>query len=94
MLHYFKDSKSIDWSKINMEGRTRKALQGQWTKVAKDLAKIDGQMPNEDENRNGTPAPKKTPKAPRASTRKHHCLSSPSITHGLHMVACVSDLQC
>lgn len=43
------DGKSINWSRINMPGRTTKSLQNMWTKINKSVSELeeaqDGKSP-------------------------------------------------
>ncbi|KJZ79883.1 hypothetical protein HIM_00597 [Hirsutella minnesotensis 3608] len=53
----FRDNggKQINWSKIQMEGRTTKSLKGMWTKINKEISDLEAAQ-NE-----GTPIKPKTP---------------------------------
>lgn len=35
------DGKGVDWKNVNMEGRTLKALQGQWTAIIAQMREIN-----------------------------------------------------
>lgn len=54
------DGKSINWTKVNMPGRTTKSLQNMWTKINKDILSLveEGETPE---------TPSKKPAATRKS---------------------------
>jgi hypothetical protein len=58
------EGKSINWSEINMEGRTVKSLQNQWTFFNKKIEAFKNQAA--DGSAPATPAKKATPGKPYA----------------------------
>ncbi|KEY65551.1 hypothetical protein S7711_08231 [Stachybotrys chartarum IBT 7711] len=58
------DGKSINWSRINMPGRTTKSLQNMWTKINKSVSELE-------EAQDGTsPAKPKKVSTPRSTPSK------------------------
>ncbi|EQL03426.1 hypothetical protein G6O67_000744 [Ophiocordyceps sinensis] len=59
------DGKSINWTRLQMEGRTTKSLQNQWFKITKEIAEMESA--ENGENGASTPTkPKATPRKARA----------------------------
>ncbi|PHH70765.1 hypothetical protein CDD80_5733 [Ophiocordyceps camponoti-rufipedis] len=54
------DGKTINWSKIKMEGRTTKSLQNMWTKIVKEIAEIEAK----DQAGDGHDTPAKSARKP------------------------------
>ncbi|PHH72779.1 hypothetical protein CDD82_5803 [Ophiocordyceps australis] len=57
------DGASLNWSKINMEGRTTKSLQNQWCKMNKEIAGLAAESSSGPKTPN---QPKSTPRKARA----------------------------
>ncbi|ENH63377.1 hypothetical protein FOC1_g10009272 [Fusarium oxysporum f. sp. cubense race 1] len=78
------EGKSINWSEINMEGRTVKSLQNQWTFFNKKLEAFktqsnDGSTPSTP-TKKATSARKRGPKAKKVAPDDDEVYESPKVT--------------
>ncbi|TVY72660.1 hypothetical protein Focb16_v012632 [Fusarium oxysporum f. sp. cubense] len=78
------EGKSINWSEINMEGRTVKSLQNQWTFFNKKLEAFktqsnDGSTPSTPAKK-ATSARKRDPKAKKVAPDDDEVYESPKVT--------------
>ncbi|RKK99505.1 hypothetical protein BFJ71_g6100 [Fusarium oxysporum] len=78
------EGKSINWSEINMEGRTVKSLQNQWTFFNKKLEAFktqsnDGSTPSTPAKK-ATSARKRGPKAKKVALDDDEVYESPKVT--------------
>ncbi|KAI1011581.1 hypothetical protein LB504_002330 [Fusarium proliferatum] len=78
------EGKSINWSEINMEGRTVKSLQNQWTFFNKKIEAFkaqsnDGSSPSTPVKK-ATPGRKRVPKAKKGGSDEEDAYETPKVT--------------